>query len=537
MTATTATAGTESDGAEAIEAVNPATGAALGRVAVTPPAALPEILEAIAAVQPLWAQLRLSDRGRYMRRAAQAVIDEFESLCELLAAEQGRPPVELATLELLPAIDSLRWIGDAGPALLGAERAGIPRSLFPRMRARIVYEPAGIVAVIGSGSASFAQPLCQIAAALMGGNGVVFKPAPRAALAGERVLGVLARAGLPEGLVRVVHGGADTGRAVVADRTARVLFTGNARAGRDIARTCGAASKGAVLELGGADAMLVLADADVATAAAGAAWAACAAAGQAHGAVKRVLVDRRHHDAFVEQLVARLTALRLGDPLSAGTELGPLATRRRRERLEEHVAAAVARGATLRCGGSVQPAGLPGAFYAPAVLTGVTAEMEVALDFVAGPLVAVTAVDSTAEAIALANRGERGLGASIWTADRYRAGRMARELVAGMVWINDHVPVPALGQTPWGAVSGGSYGRSSGADGLRACVEPKTITWDPPGWQGLWWPPYDATAARAARAIAQLRSVRDPDREHALRHGLGAIGRQGARLVRSSARR
>lgn len=524
-------------GASVIESTDPATHEPLGRVAVTAARELPAVLEAIAGVQPLWAQLRLPDRGRYMRRAAQAVIDEFEGLVELLAHEQGRPPVELATLELLPAIDTLRWIGDRGPKLLGADKLGVPRSLFPRMRARVVYEPAGIVAVIGAGSAPFALPLCQIAAALMGGNGVVFKPAPRAALAGERILGAFARAGLPEGLVRIVHGGADTGRALVAERTARVLFAGNAQAGRDIARACGAASKGAILELGGADAMIVLSDADLAGAARGAVWAGCAAAGQAHGSVQRILVARERHDEFVARLVREVEALRLGDPLAEGTQVGPLASERRRERVQARVQAALAAGATLRCGGPVQPDGLPGAFFAPAVLTGVTADMDVGNDFVAGPLLAVTPIADTDAAIELANRDRRGLGASIWTADRYRAQRMARELQAAIVWVNDHVPGPALGQGPWGAVKGGSHGRSLGADGLRACVEPKVVTLEPHATQGLWWHPYDGHAARAARAIAQLRSIRDSDREQAWRHGLGAIARVAARSLRGPTRR
>jgi succinate-semialdehyde dehydrogenase/glutarate-semialdehyde dehydrogenase len=532
MSATTATDAAAVAGT--IEAINPATHERLGEVPITAAAELPAILDAIAEVQPLWAQLRLSDRGRYVRRTAQAVIDEFDSLCQLLAREQGRPPVELATLELLPAIDTLRWIGDNGPRLLGAERIPTPRSLFPRTRARVVYEPAGIVAVIGSGSAPFAQPLCQIAAALMGGNGVVFKPAPRAALAAERVLGVLSRAALPEGLVRVVHGGADTGRAVVADRTARVLFSGNAGAGRDIARVCGAASKGAVLELGGADAMIVLDDAHVPSAAAGAIWAACAAAGQAHGSVKRVLVARELHDGLVEQLVAQARALTLGDPLAPGTQLGPLASARRRERLQERIDAAVASGATLRCGGAVQPGGLAGAFFEPAVLTGVTPEMRFGLDFIAGPVIAVTEIESVDQAIALANADERGLGASIWTADRYRAQRIARELQAGMVWINDHLPGPVLGPAPWGAVKGGSHGRSYGAEGMRACVEPKVISWAPPSWRGPFWHPYDDTTSTAARTIAQLRSARDSDREQALRHGLGALARLATRSLRGS---
>jgi succinate-semialdehyde dehydrogenase/glutarate-semialdehyde dehydrogenase len=180
----------------------------------------------------------------------------------------------------------------------------------------------------------------------------------------------------------------------------------------------------------------------------------------------------------------------------------------------------------------VQPAGLPGAFFAPAVLSGVTPEMGVGVDFIPGPLIAVTAVDDADEAIALANADERGLGASIWTADRHNGGRIARELQAGMVWMNNHLPAPVLGGGPWGAVKGGSHGRSYGAEGMRACVEPKVVTWEPPTGRGLWWHPYDSTMARATQAIAQLRSLRDADRSQAWRRNAPALARLAIRSAR-----
>ena len=192
--------------AETIESRDPATGETLGSVKATPPEQIDEVVAAVAKVQPLWALLRVRDRARYMRRMAQAIIDEFDELVEAIGREQGRPRAEVATLELLPAIDALIWIADDGGKVLGSRRVEIHRSMSLAKRARIAYEPYGVVGVIGAGSAPFAQPLGQIAGALLAGNGVVFKPAGRACLTGERIARVLARADLPEGLVALAHG-------------------------------------------------------------------------------------------------------------------------------------------------------------------------------------------------------------------------------------------------------------------------------------------------------------------------------------------
>jgi acyl-CoA reductase-like NAD-dependent aldehyde dehydrogenase len=159
---------------ETFLARDPATGEVLGSFALTPPERVYEVVESVAKVQPLWALLRVGDRARYMRRMAQAVIDEFDDLVQALSQEQGRPRAEIAVLELLTAIDALIWIADEGAKILGPRRVPVSRSLSLAKRARIVYEPYGVVGVVAAGSAPFAQPLGQIAAALLAGNGVAF---------------------------------------------------------------------------------------------------------------------------------------------------------------------------------------------------------------------------------------------------------------------------------------------------------------------------------------------------------------------------
>jgi acyl-CoA reductase-like NAD-dependent aldehyde dehydrogenase len=547
-------------------ALDPATGELLGSFAATRPTDVAEVVAQVAKVQPLWALLRLEDRARYMRRMAQAIVDELDELREAIAREQGRPRTEVAALELLVAIDALKWVAQDGARVLGGRRVGVHRSLSLTKRARIAYEPYGVVGVIGAGSAPFAQPLGQIAGALLAGNGVVFKPAPRACLAGERIARVLARAGLPEGLVRVIHGGADVGLELARAPVDKLLFTGSPATGRAVARECVSREKEVTVELGGKDAMLVLADAHVARAAAGALWAGCAGAGQARGAVERVYAAPEVAERLVARLISGARALSVGDPRDPRVQVGPLASRRRATHVRELVEDAIARGATLHCGGPVEdPATLMGltalgadaaesanppddgfiadgtglrdpcsradVFFAPAVLTGVTHEMRLMREPVGGPVLAVMSVESVSEAIALANDTPYGLGASVWTADRYRGMRIARELDAGMVWLNDHLPSPAVSRGPWGAAAGGGLGRTLGEAGLRACAQEKLITWDPSGSRGLWWGPYDELAARATRTAAQLRSTREGDRERAWRQGGLALARVGLRAL------
>jgi acyl-CoA reductase-like NAD-dependent aldehyde dehydrogenase len=511
-------------------ASDPATGAILGEVTVTAPDSIEEVVGAVAKVQPLWALLRVQDRARYMRRMAQAVIDDFDELQEALAREQGRPRAEIAALELLAAIDALIWIADDGAKVLGGRRVGINRSLTIAKRALIAYEPYGVVGVIGAGSAPFAQPLGQIAGALLAGNGVVFKPAGRACLAGERIARVLARAGLPEGLVRVVHGEADVGVALAQAQVDKILFTGSPAVGRVVARACVSREKEVTVELGGKDAMLVLADAHLPRAVAAALWAGCAGAGQARGSIERVYVVREVYERFLAGLVRSAQALAVGDPADPRTQVGPLASARRAEHVSALIEEALAQGARLHCGGPVIPAGCEsGSFYAPAVITGATHQMRLQREPVDGPVLTVTPVDTVDEAIALANDSDYGLGASVWTADRFQGTRIARELHAGMVWLNDHLPGPTVSRGPWGAAAGGGLGRTLGQAGLRACAQEKLITWDPPGLRGLWWGPYDQTAAGAARAVAKMRSGHEFDRQGAWREGAIALARMGAR--------
>jgi acyl-CoA reductase-like NAD-dependent aldehyde dehydrogenase len=513
-----------------LESFSPLDGARLGAVPTIAPDRVQALVDDVAGVQPFWAQLPLADRARYMRRAAQAIIDQLDELAELLSREQGKPRNESLTMELLPTIDSLRWLAEAGPGILEDERISLPVFLKQK-RARFTYEPLGVVGVIAPWNYPWSIPFGETAVALMAGNGVVLKPASLTPLIGQRIQEVFERAGLPEGLVRTVHGGGAVGQALVESSAAKIFFTGSVEVGRSVGEECARRMKGSVLELGGKDPMIVCADANLPNAISGCLWGGVANAGQTCSGIERVYVLSDVAERFVEGVVEGAGRLRVGDPLDWGTEVGPMVSQEQLELVKELVDDAVAAGATLHCGGAEAP------FFRPAVLTGVTHDMRLMREEIFGPVIPIVTVDSEDEAIALANDSEFGLGASVWTRNRAKGERIARRLQSGMVWINDHMFSHGACSCSWGGVKQSGLGRSHSKFGLYECANIKLLTWEPSRTRDFWWHPYDESLGRAMKASAKLLYGRDADKPGALRGGLLPLARVGRKTVRDVFRR
>ncbi len=520
-----------------LDSYSPIDGARLGAVPTVTPEQVQGIVDEVGAVQPFWASLPLSERARYMRRAAQVVIDALDDLASLLTREQGKPRSESYVMELLPTIDALHWIAGAGPQILSDERISLPIFLKQK-RAKFAYEPLGVVGVIAPWNYPWSIPFGEVAIALMCGNGVVLKPASLTPLIGQRIQGVFERAGLPEGLVRTVHGGGAVGRALVESSVAKVFFTGSVDVGREVGVACAERMKGSVLELGGKDPMLVLGDANVPNAVSGALWGGFANAGQTCSGIERVYVMREVAERFTGDLVAGARGLRVGDPMEWSTEIGPMVSRGQFELVRELVDDAVANGAELRCGGPLEPGGAPQAdYFSPAILTGVTQHMRIMHEEIFGPVLCVVTVESEEEAIELANDSQFGLGASVWTMDRARGERIARRIEAGMVWVNDHMYSHGACSCSWGGVKDSGLGRSHSKFGFYECVNIKHVSWEPSRTRNFWWHPYDASLGRALDASAKLLYGRDADKAGALRRGAPAYARLARKVLRGASLR
>src|SRR5205085_4596723 len=313
-------------------------------------------------------------------------------------------------MELLPTIDALHWIADHGEQILGDERVKQPQIFFKQKKAWFSYEPLGVVGVIAPWNYPWSIPFGEVAIALMCGNGVVLKPASLTPLIGQRIQTIFERAGVPEGLVRAVHGGGAVGSALVESSAAKIFFTGSVEVGQGVGVACAERLKGSVLELGGKDSQIVLSDANLPNAISGCLWGSFANAGQTCSGIERVYVMRDVADRFIQGVVEGAKALRVGDQMSWDTEIGPMVSEDQYEIVRELVDDAVANGAELHCGGPVEVAGYEkGKFYAPAVLTGVRPEMRIQREEIFGTVVPITVVDSEDEAIAMANDSEFGL--------------------------------------------------------------------------------------------------------------------------------
>jgi acyl-CoA reductase-like NAD-dependent aldehyde dehydrogenase len=519
---------------EPLESFSPTTGERVGAVPTVAPGDVQAIVDDVASVQPFWAQLPLGDRARYMRRAAQAIIDDLDDIATLLSREQGKPINEAYVMELLPTIDALHWIADNGEQLLGDEHIKQPQIFFKQKKAWFSYEPLGVVGVIAPWNYPWSIPFGEVAIALMCGNGVVLKPASLTPLIGERIQTIFERAGIPEGLVRTVHGGGAVGNALVESSAAKIFFTGSVEVGRRVGTACAERLKGSVLELGGKDPQIVLSDANLANAISGCLWGGFANAGQTCSGIERVYVMRDVAERFTQGVVEGARALRVGDPLSFDTEVGPMVSVDQYELVVELVEDAVANGATLHCGGPTEVPGFSGRFYAPAVLTGVTHAMRIMREEIFGPVVPIVTVDSEEEAVELANDSEFGLGASIWSLDRERGARIGRRLETGMVWLNDHMYSHGACQCAWGGAKHSGLGRAHSKFGFYECVNIKQMVWEPSRTRDFWWHPYDVSLARSMQAAAKLLYGRDSDKWAALRAGALPLAKLGLKMLRGS---
>lgn len=413
---------------------------------------------AAAAAQPAWAARPPEERAAVLRRAAALLAAPPSDLVEWFVRESGAVRAK-AEMEIGAAVGELT----AAAALVRA--AAAPTTLsssLPDRTASAQRVPLGVVGVITPWNMPLMLALRSVAPALGLGNAVLLKPDPNTPVVGGLLAAWLfERAGLPDGLLHVLPGGADTGRALVeAPEVQAVSFTGSTAAGRSVARRAGELLKRTSLELGGNNAFVVLADADVEAAASAGAWGSFVHSGQLCIAVGRHIVHRSVAERYLAALAAKARGLTVGDPGADGTRIGPLIHERQLAKVRGIVGDTVAAGARLVCGGKTD-----GLLHWPTVLAEVRPGMRAFDEEVFGPVAPVTVADDTDEAVALANATEYGLAAAVYGGSPAAAREVAGRLRAGMVHVNDqtvvaepHLPFGGTGSSGNGSRFGGEAG-------------------------------------------------------------------------------
>ena len=471
-----------------LDSLNPATGEVVGTVKTITPEEVQGIVDEVAQIQPAWAQLSLSDRAGYLKRAATVLVDEVDDIARLLSEEQGKPITECYSMELLPSIDALKWCAKEGPKILKDEKIAFPQPFFKTKRSKFTYEPIGVVGVIAPWNYPWTIPMQEIAIALMAGNGIVLKPASLTPLLGEAIQSVFEKAGLPEGLIRTVHGGGRIGDALTKSSAGKIFFTGSVPVGYKVGEECAKLMKGCVLELGGKDPMIVCADANLDFAVSGAVWGGFANAGQTCAGIERAYVMRDVSEEFIAGVVEKASNLTVGDPSQVDTEIGPMVSADQYELVNELVDDAVANGAEKLCGGPRDVPGFPGKFIAPVVLTGVTHEMRIMKEEIFGPVLAIARAANYQEAAELVAAHEYGNGVAIFTRDGDSARAFAHEVEVGMVGVNVPVPVPMAFHS-FGGWKASLFGDSHahGMEGVHFYTRTKAVTqrWLDPSHGGL----------------------------------------------------
>ncbi len=485
-----------------LESFDPATGEVIGRFDATPVDELPRIVKRAHSAQQEWAARSLRERCAQVRRLRDVLYARRQEVAELVARESGKPRVEALFAEVMLSLDLADYYARHAPRLLRPERVPHHNVAMKAKSGWLCHEPYGVIAIISPWNYPLAIPLGQIVPALLAGNAVVLKPSELTPWCGALVGELFEQARFPAGVVQVVQGGGELGAKLIEAGPDKLVFTGSVATGRRVAEACGRRLIPSVLELGGKDAMLVLAGADLDVASSAAVWGSFTNCGQACLSVERVYVERSVADRFTELCLAKAKKLKLGPGLDPDAEVGPMIRPRQVERVEQQLRDAVARGARILTGGRRRP-DLGPCFFEPTVVTDVDHSMLLMQEETFGPVLALYAVANAEEAVRLANDSPFGLAASIWTrpgaAGRRLAQKLAARLKVGTVMINDVASYYGICEAPHGGRGASGWGRTHSRLGLLEMSQVKYVDVDRlPRQPKSWWYGYDQGLGVAA---------------------------------------
>src|SRR4051812_43876436 len=450
------------------DVTDPATGETIGAVASGTREDARRAIDAAAAAFPAWAALPARERAALLRRWYDLIVASADDLAAILTAEQEKPVAE-ARGEILYGAAFIEWFAEEAKRVYGET---IPTNVAGR-RLLVLKQPIGVTAAITPWNFPMAMIPRKCGPALAAGCTMVLKPATATPLSALALAELADRAGLPAGVFSVVPGAAS----VVGDELAtnpvvrKLTFTGSTEVGKQLMAKCAGTVKKVSLELGGNAPLIVFDDADLDTAVEGAIASKFRNAGQTCVCANRILVQDGIHDAFVERFVGRTAELKVGAGHEAGVDQGPLIDERAVDKVQAHIADALALGAEVACGGDRHARG--GTFFQPTVLTGATPQMRIASEETFGPVAPIFRFGDEEEALALANATESGLAAYFFARDNGRIWRVGEALEFGIVGVN--TGIFSYEGAPFGGVKESGVGREGSHHGIDEFLEIKYL--------------------------------------------------------------
>jgi len=467
-----------------LQSINPATEEIVGEFEISDKKTVSKAVKNAIKASKNWKKIDISEREDIIRKFSETLKKNKEEVAELITKEMGKPIIE-SEGEIEGSFTNIDWFISNTGKILQDEEVKLD---VENATAKVRFEPVGVVGLITPWNFPIDTPLWKIIPALLTGNTVVFKPSELSTFCGLKIAEMLKEAGTPEDVFNVVTGDGTTGKHLVSSKVNMISFTGSSKVGKGVCSRAGKGLKKTVLELGGSDPFIVFEDAIFEQAVNAAVYGRFLNCGQVCTAAKRIFVEKKIYDLFLDSFVEKVKKLKVGNPLDRSIEIGPIVSKKQLETLERQVRDAIDKGAKVLCGG--KRLNRKGYFYEPTILANIKKNMLVLNEEVFGPVASVLSFKSIKEAIRSANNTKYGLGASVWTQNNKTAEEMIKSIESGMIWINDFgTPYP---QCPQGGIKESGIGRELSKYGILEFCNMKTVVIsEDKTVKKSWWFPYN----------------------------------------------
>ncbi len=474
------------------ESINPATLESLGEFSLASSADCQKAVRAATEAFPTWSTLPLKDKKAVFMKAKAILLKRGEEAAVLISKEKGSPLPESMMSEIQGGLETLDYYGKNIKRVLKTKKAVHHVTYFSHKKSEYAFHPLGPTLIISPWNYPFIIPLTEVLSALSAGNSVILRPSSSTPFTALLLGEIFLEAGLPPGVLNVVCCRISQAEDLITHPDIHsIMFTGSTSTGKRVMELASRNLTNVVLELGGKDPMIVLEDADLDRAARGAVWGAFTNCGQVCSSIERVYVQQSVAAGFMEKVVALSKNIKVGNPLEAGTDVGPLTVPSQLEIVEGHIQDAKEKGANILVGGE-KVKDVPGYFFKPTVLTQVDHSMKIMTEETFGPILPIKTFSDVQDAVTLANDSIYGLTASVWTRNKKLSSLLSKRLHVGSVTINDHLFSFVEPGALWGGVKQTGIGRSHGPYGILELVNIKYISFDfSKKRTQLWWYPYE----------------------------------------------
>ncbi len=472
---------------------NPITGEILDQIPLHSVEDVRRAIQQARDAQKEWRKFSVKERARRLRPAHEYLVAHAAEIAEIVSRDNGKVRVDALVSDVVNAVISMKYYCKYAPKLLKDKKLPSKNIMLLNKHSKLTRVPFGVVGIISPWNYPLSIPLHEITMGLLAGNAILFKAATETQLVGKTIEKIIRQADLPPGLFANVNlPGRLAGDAFLENGVDKLFFTGSVPVGKYLMRKASETLTPLSLELGGNDPLIICDDADPYRAASGALWAGFTNAGQTCGGVERIYVQKNIYDDFLAILKEKVEKFRVGYDTHFDVDMGALTTSYQIDVVKLHVEDALKKGARIFAQSAVPNDPKLHNFLPAMVLTDVNHDMLLMQEETFGPVVGVMKFETMEEAIALANDSVMGLSASVWSKDQKKAERVARQIQAGAVMINDHLMSHGMAETPWGGFKESGIGRTHGELGLHEMTEPQVIVFDRFSFakKDMWWHPY-----------------------------------------------